>query len=91
MVVMRSGRKFVVEPLKGAPVQWGDVNPATGKVEGSYGSKYEGGVDPKDSILKPENGFKNITKLPPGVSPLNFIERIDASGVERIDAYPYED
>jgi len=55
-----TGRKFVVEPIGNPRTDFGDINPATGKVEGDYGSKYRGSIDEKDSIITEENGFKNI-------------------------------
>jgi hypothetical protein len=84
LVVTEDGRKFVVEPLDGPPVHWGDINPATKQVEGSYGEKYPGSVAPADSIITPENGFKNIQTLPAGVSPISFIERMTGSGIVEI-------
>ena len=66
--------KFKVEVLKprNRSKSWGDVNPATGKVEGSYGSEI--GIDEKDSQITEENGYKNIVILPAGVSPMAYIE-----------------
>lgn len=60
----KDGRLFCVEPIdntvgKGKR-KWGDINPATSKVEGSYGDKFLGAVHEDDSIITKENGFKNI-------------------------------
>lgn len=68
------GVKFVVEVLKPRKRSktWGDYNPATGKVEGSFGNQI--GIDEKDSQITEENGFKNIVILPVGVSPMAYIE-----------------
>ena len=65
--------KFKVEVLK--PRQrsesWGDINPATGKVEGSYGEEI--GIDEKDSQITEANGYTNIITLPAGMSPMAYI------------------
>lgn len=55
-----SGRKFCVEPIGNPHTQWGDINPATKKVEGAYGNKYRGSINESESIITEENGFKNI-------------------------------
>jgi hypothetical protein len=73
----KTGRKFCVEPLlDGEHTNWGDLNPATKKVEGSYGEKYIGAIDRKDTIITEENGFKNIVELKPGESPMDFINSL---------------
>ena len=61
----------VIEPRQRTK-DWGDIDPATGKTTGSYGSKI--GIDAKDSEITEENGFKNIVTLKPGVSPMAYIE-----------------
>ena len=78
VVSMRTGHKYYVEPLDGKKVKWGDLNPATGKVEGSYGSKYKGSINEKDSLITEENGFKNIKYLKPGQSPDKYIDELDS-------------
>jgi len=77
----RTGKTYAIEPLDGHKVKWGDLNPATGKLEGSYGEKYKGSVPEKDSLITTENGFKNIIKLEAGQSPESYINKID-------DEYP---
>lgn len=73
-----TGKSYYVEPIdKGVRTEWGDLNPATKKLEGDYGSKYRGAVSEKDSMITKENGFENIVTLEPGVSPLDYIDRID--------------
>ena len=49
-------------------MDWGDINPATKKVEGDYGEKYKGSVSEKESMITPENGFVLIETLELGVS-----------------------
>lgn len=73
-----TGRKYYVEPIDGGRrTEWGDINPATKRIEGDYGAKFRGAIDERDSMITPENGFRNITTLGPGVSPLEYIERLD--------------
>lgn len=55
-----TGRKFCVEPVGNPRTEFGDINPSTGKVEGSYGQKYRGSIDEKDSVITEDNGFTNI-------------------------------
>ena len=46
-----------------------------------------------NTLIKKENGFKNICFLSPGTSPLGYIDAIDSSGLERIESefVRYED
>jgi hypothetical protein len=73
----QTGIKYFVEPVGDCRTNWGDLDPATKKVTGKYGIKYRGSVDIKDSLITEENGFKNITTLQPGISPLLYINKID--------------
>lgn len=68
---LTTGKTYYVEPIgNGHPADWGDINPATKKIEGDYGQKYTGCVSEKDSLITPENGFKIIETLEAGVSPV---------------------
>uniref|UniRef100_UPI00404B74C7 hypothetical protein n=1 Tax=Flavobacterium sp. TaxID=239 RepID=UPI00404B74C7 len=62
--VMKSritGITYFVEPIyNGKSEKWGDLDPATGKLTGNYGSKYTGAVTKKESLITEENGFENI-------------------------------
>jgi hypothetical protein len=78
VISFRTGKTYAIEPMGKPHTNWGDLNPATGKVEGSYGEKYRGSIDEKDSLVTEENGFKNITILKPGMSPAAYIEEQDA-------------
>ena len=76
-------RTFVVEPIDshaGKQVLWGDVDVVSKKLTGKYGNKNCGSVHPDDSIITEENGFKNISILPSGTSPISFIEELVKSG-----------
>lgn len=73
-----TGKEYYVEPLdNGLRSEWGDLNPATKKLEGEYGTKYKGSVSEKESLITKENGFNNIITLPSGVSPLEYIDKMD--------------
>ena len=75
---LKTGRKYYIEPIdSGARIDWGDINPATKKLEGSYGSKHKGSIKESESLITEENGFTNIKTLPPGYSPLDYIEELD--------------
>ena len=79
IVSFRTGKQYCVEAIdSGNRQKWGDLNPATGKVEGKYGSKYRGCIDKKDSLIEEENGFKNIKTFGPGQSPYGYIDELDA-------------
>ena len=75
---IQTGRKYYVEPIGTTKTAWGDINPATGKVEGHYGSKYRGSIAKSESLISDENGFDKIHNIPPGLSPLAYIENLDA-------------
>ncbi len=91
LVTTKSGRKFLVEPIGYTKTGFGDINPATKKVEGDYGDKYKGSIDKSESVITKENGFKNIIDLGIGVSPLGYIDMLEAGGIERIENLDYED
>jgi hypothetical protein len=73
-----TGKRYFVEPIGNShPAEWGDLDPATKKMTGDYGDKYEGCVSEEESIITEENGFEKITEIPAGVSPFDEIERRD--------------
>ena len=78
VVSKRTGKTYAVEPIGKIPTRWGDLNPATGRVEGKYGKKHRGSIDAKDSMITEGNGFTNIVTLEPGTSPLAYIDALDA-------------
>lgn len=78
----RTGRRYFVEPIDNRQktdwTKWGSIDPATGKMMNKDGfRKYTGAIEEKDSLITPENGFKNIKMLEPGLSPLAYIDFID--------------
>ena len=67
------GVKFKVEVIepRNRTKEWGDVDPATGKVTGSYGESI--GIQAEDSKITEANGYTNIVTLPKGCSPMAYI------------------
>jgi hypothetical protein len=68
----RSGRVFCVEPINRRDQKLDDQQWTNGGIDQVRG----GAVLDEESIITPENGFKNITYLPPGTSPDGFIEML---------------
>lgn len=73
----KTGKVWCIEPIGDSHVKWGDLNPATGKVEGNYGQKYAGSVDEKDSIITKENGYENIHYSGIGSDPISYINKLE--------------
>jgi len=73
---IETGRKFCVEPIGDNHEKWGDLDPVTKKMSGSYGEKYQGSITKNESLITEENGFKNITILEAGVSPQSYIDNL---------------
>lgn len=92
MVIMQSGRKFMVEEWGSNYVQWGDIDPATKKLNKVKVKDMEI-INEANTMITKENGFKNICFLSPGTSALGFIDALDSSGSERIESenVQYED
>lgn len=61
-----TGKKYFVEYIspRGHRATWGDINPATGKLEGSYGVKVTGAISEEESLITKENGFDDIKEGP---------------------------
>ncbi len=77
----RTGKTYFVEPIeKERPATWGDVTNGIKDLEGSYGHKYRGAINEKDSMITKENGFneKEIHMLDAGVSPMSYIDELDS-------------
>lgn len=75
MISLITNRKYFVEPIGYTHTEFGDINPATKKLEGSYGNKYRGSIDEEESMITPQNGFEKI-HLVEG-SPFSKINEID--------------
>jgi hypothetical protein len=79
----RTGKTYYVEPVdarnKTDWTDWGSIDPATGKMMNKPGfRKYAGAVSPKESLITKENGFSKVHDLEPGLSPLAYIDMLDA-------------
>ena len=63
VVSQRTGRTYYVEPIETAHTpKWGSVDPATGELMHKKGDgKFRGGISPNESLITPENGFKEDT------------------------------
>lgn len=72
---IRTGKRYFVEPIGNGRSDWGDIDPATKTVTGSYGDKYTGSVTEKESVVTLENGFKTVTLA--GNSPYHTIDELD--------------
>lgn len=84
-VVMRSGRKFMVEEWGTNHTQWGDIDPATKKLHKVKVKDVEV-INESNTMITKENGFKNICFLAPGTSAIGYVDLLDSSGVERIES-----
>lgn len=67
----------VLDPRHNTSERFGDINPATGQIEGAYGLKYKGSIKRDESMISEENGCINIHETPKGVSPYAYINSID--------------
>ena len=74
----RTGIVYFIEPIGYTKTRWGDLDPASGKVTGSYGKKHTGAIKADESVISEENDFTNVVTLSPGVSPLMYIDMIDS-------------
>ena len=82
---IKTGKSYFVEAIDGEErTSWGDVDPATKKMTGSYGDKYKGSIRKDESMITKENGFDKIHTLGVGESPLDYINRIDNEYFEKM-------
>ena len=80
-----TGVTYYVESIGDShPADWGDLDPATKKMTGSYGEKHCGCITEDESLITEENGFKNIEMLGVGVSPMSEIEARDKAYEQRM-------
>ena len=81
----KTGKSYFVEVIDGDErTNWGDVDPGTKKMTGSYGDKYKGSIRKEESMITKENGFDKIHTLGVGESPLDYINRIDDEYFEKM-------
>lgn len=74
-----SNKEYFIEAIGRQHSNWGDLNPATGKVEGSYGEKFKGSIVEKDSMITSANGFDDVASLENWNDLLSEIEKRDAA------------
>jgi hypothetical protein len=57
-----TGKEYFVEYIepRGHKTSWGDIDPATKKLTGSYGKRTTGGIKPIESMITKDNGFEDI-------------------------------
>tara|TARA_R110000796_G_scaffold96044_1_gene201528 strand:+ start:1808 stop:2122 length:315 start_codon:yes stop_codon:yes gene_type:complete len=63
VIFPETGKQYFIEyiePRVMKNVSWGDVDPATKKLTGSYGGKSNGAIKEEDSMITKENGFNDI-------------------------------
>lgn len=84
-VVMKSGRKFCVEPIGDVRTDWGNITFGERKGLETVASKETNTINESNSIITKENGYKNICYLSPGTSPFGYLDILDKSGIERIE------
>lgn len=83
---LKTGKSYFVEVIDSDErTIWGDVDPATKKMTGSYGDKYKGSIRAEESMITKENGFDKIHTLGVGESPLDYINRIDDEYFEKMN------
>lgn len=68
----RSGRVFCVEPINRRDQKLDEQTWTNGGIDQVRG----GAIPEEESIITPENGFRDITWLPPGTSPDGFIDML---------------
>lgn len=76
---LATNKEYFIEAIGRQHSNWGDLNPATGKVEGSYGEKFRGSIMDKDSMITSDNGFDDIKSLENWDDLLSEIEKRDAA------------
>ena len=78
--VLKSGRKFCVEPIAERNQKIDGQVFRNGGIGGNEvkNKQLGGSIREEDSIITPENGYKNIMRLPAGHSPNGMIESLMA-------------
>lgn len=77
----RTGKTYYVEAIGDAHVDWGSIDPATGKLMVKKGwKKNKGSIEKHESLITTEQGFTEdkIHNLEPGISPHAYIDMLDA-------------
>lgn len=75
----KTGKTYLVEAIGDPHTEWGSIDQATGKLMNKKSwKKHRGSIDEHQSVIKSENGFTNIGYLEPGMSPLEYIKKLEA-------------
>jgi hypothetical protein len=72
----RSGRVFCVEPINRRDQKLDEQTWTNGGIDQVRG----GAIPEEESIITPENGFRDITWLPPGTSPDAYVDTLLRGG-----------
>lgn len=82
---VRTGKRYYVEAIGDPHREWGSASPGseTGFATKKGWKKFRGSIDSDESLITKENGFSKIHELEPGVSPMAYIEMIDAEYPDR--------
>ena len=76
---IRTGKRYYVEAIGDPHVEWGSVDPSSGKLNTKKGwKKNRGSIEACDSMIEEDKGFDKIHSLKAGISPLAYIDEIDA-------------
>ena len=61
---VQTGKQYFVEFIEPRNFRssWGDIDPATKTVTGSYGGKFKGSIKSEESVITKENGFNEIVE-----------------------------
>jgi hypothetical protein len=79
VVSARTGKKYYVEAIGDSHIEWGSIDPASGKLMNKKGhDKYKGSITEKESMITVQNGFEKIHNLEKGMSPHAYIEHLDS-------------
>ena len=60
-----TGKKYYVEYIepRNWRASWGDIDPASKTITGSYGDKHRGAIRSEESVITKENGFNEYCKI----------------------------
>jgi hypothetical protein len=74
---LETGKEYFIEYTEPRNFRssWGDIDPASKTIQGSYGDKFRGAIKAEDSLITKENGFDNIIEGKGG-SPYHAINQM---------------
>jgi hypothetical protein len=83
-VLMKSGRRFLVEELGNNAIQWNGNH--TGQSVKTALVKEVVTINKTDALSSKENGFKNSCFVAAATSAIEYINTLDALGLERMES-----